>query len=188
MTTNTKNLGVAILAGAASAIGGYAIGNTIAAKATTPATTALASPCVYVPALIGGLGMLLLRKKNRSAANGLLAGGIVGSLYGYHKFSQTAAAGAAAGTGTGTGAGAGTGTGAGAGTGGAGTGATSTAAYLGANPRGRRRRRMAAYLGAPMPRNVRKILNSPTGSGLGNILPRRFQTGSPAFPNSAWSR
>ena len=52
---------------------------------------------------------------------------------------------------------------------------------------GRRRRRMGAYLGA-RPGSVARILNSKSGSGLGNILPRRIQSGNPAFKSDAWAR
>ena len=46
---------------------------------------------------------------------------------------------------------------------------------------------MGAYLGA-RPGSVARILNSKSGSGLGNILPRRIQSGNPAFKSDAWAR
>ena len=46
-----------------------------------------------------------------------------------------------------------------------------------------------AYLGGPTPRAVKRILNSPAGSGLGaSILPKRIQSSSSAFPANAWAR
>ena len=115
-----------ILAGAAAGVGGHYIGSSM--DATTPPSSTLMSKSVLIPGVAGILGYFLLRKKNASAAKGLLYGGLAGA-------------------------------------------APATGAYLGG------------------PRHaVARILNSPSGSGLGNILPKSIQSGNPAFKSNAWAR
>jgi hypothetical protein len=189
-----KNIGTMVIAGAGSGVGGYLIGSSADANRTTKATSAIMSYGVLAPLLIGGVGYFLLRKKNPNAARGLAVGGAAGAAYGFYKFgkpatSSSTADGSQASTGTGAGGGTGAGTGAGTGGtaagGGTGTGSTGTSAYLG---RMRRRKRMArmARMGrmGAMPGRVRRILTSPNGSGLGDMIFRG--QGSSAFRNP-WS-
>lgn len=184
---NTKNIGTMVLAGAGSGVGGYALGKGADAKRTTPATSALGSYAVLFPLGIGLVGYLLLRRRNKTAGQGLLYGGLAGAAYGYTKFG-TAAAGGAAGSPTAMTATASSPAGTGANTGTAtatSPSAAGQAAYLGANPR---RRRRARGMGAMSP-GVRRALRNPNGSGIGDVvLPRPFQNGSPAFGGDAWSR
>ena len=138
-----------ILAGAAAGVGGHYIGSSM--DATTPPSSTLMSKSVLIPGVAGILGYFLLRKKNASAAKGLLYGGLAGAAWGF--MSASGAAG----------------------------GMASTGSYAGTAPA------TGAYLGGPR-HAVARILNSPSGSGLGNILPKSIQSGNPAFKSNAWAR
>jgi hypothetical protein len=163
-----KSMITTLLAAGAAGAGGYYVGETMDAKSAP--TSKFTAKAVLIPGLAGVLGYFVLRRKNPPAAKGLLYGGLAGAAYGYFKGTASPGAG---GTASATGAGTN----------------TQASSAMSAAPGGRRRR-MAAYLGAGQRANpaVRKILNSPTGAGIGSILPKRLQSGSSAFPNSAWSR
>ena len=188
----SSNIGTMVLAGAGSGLGGYLIGNQANAKRTTAPASAVQSYSVLFPAALGVLGWLLLRKKNPSAAKGLLVGGIAGAGWGYYEFGKKPAAAAAAsgaasntpsnantaatsGTpqaNTGTGS---TGNNMTAGTGRTaaaantpsnyGTGGTGMSRMVGAGRR-RARRMGGPILRRPGAAGVRRALNSPFGSGL----------------------
>lgn len=147
------------LTAAGVGIGGYYLGSTM--DATTPPSSALSSKEVLFPALAGLAGFFFLKKKSAAAAKGAIIGGLAGAIYGYYKQSSAATSSAATSGASWTPyAGYGYGQG----------------AYLGRT------------LGAQPPAAVRRIMNSPRGSGIRSILPRRLQSGSPAFPKTAWSR
>jgi hypothetical protein len=188
----SSNVGTMVLAGAGSGLGGYLIGNQANAKRTTPAASAVQSYSVLFPAALGVLGWLLLRKKNPSAAKGLLVGGIAGAGWGYYEFGKAAAPASAAGSvASNTPSNAGTGGTAASpqsntGTGGTannmtqgtgrtaaaantpsnyGTASTATSRMVGAGRR-RARRMGGPTVRRPAAPGVRRALNSPFGSGL----------------------
>ncbi len=177
MKSTHRSKGIMILAGAGSALGGYFAGKTADAKRTTYPSSPFMSYAFLAPILLGSLSWFLLRKKKPTIAKGLLYGGVVGAGIGYYQSSKLYGGSGASYAGTGTG-----GTG-GSPTGSPGTASTGQAKYLGAA------RRRAKRMGAPIAPAVRRILRSPVGSGLGDmILPNRMKTGSSAFGKDAWSR